>query len=299
VFLDFGPNKWRILRERLPRLYALLDPCRLCPRQCGARRMQGETGECGVGSELVISSIGLHFGEESPISSRRGSGTIFLTSCNLHCVFCQNYPISQMAEGEAMTTAEIAEAMLGLEHSGAHNINWVSPTHVVPLLMEAYLLAGENGLSIPLVYNTGGYDSLETLRLLDGMVDIYMPDMKYGDAETARRFSDVEDYPLHNQAAIREMYRQVDALELDSGGAARRGLLVRHLVLPENTAYSEVVLSFLDEEISGPVDVNIMDQYRPCYQAGQFRELERPLHGEEYQAIIQIAKSKPSLRLVN
>ncbi|MBU0509137.1 radical SAM protein [bacterium] len=287
------------MRERLPKLYGLLDPCRLCPRRCGVHRTSGELGECGMGGELMVSSVGLHFGEESPISGHRGSGTIFLSGCNLHCVFCQNWTISQLAEGERVTVAELAEAMLGLERSGAHNINWVSPTHMVPMLMEAFCLAGEHGLSIPLVYNSGGYDSLEVLKLLDGMVDVYMPDMKYGDAAVARRLSGVEDYPAHNQAAIREMYRQVEPLQLDASGVAVCGLLIRHLVLPENQAGSEAVFTFLDEELPGPVDVNVMAQYHPCHLAWEHPELERCPSRDEFQAALRLARSKSSIRIVD
>ena len=214
-----------------------------------AKRRQGELGECGIGDELIVSSIGLHHGEEFPISGVRGSGTIFLAGCNLHCIFCQNADISQMRFGKPMSTEELAYEMLNLQESGAHNINWVSPTHVVPMLAEALMIAWDEGLRIPLVYNSGGYDSLEVLALLDGIVDIYMPDMKYGDAETAKRLSDINDYPHHNQAAVREMYRQVGPLVCDNQGIAKRGLLVRHLVLPGNLSGSEQVFSFLDEEL--------------------------------------------------
>jgi putative pyruvate formate lyase activating enzyme len=291
--------KKRCLAERLPSLYELLDPCRLCPRCCLARRRQGELGECGIADGLVVSSVGLHHGEEFPISGYRGSGTVFLAGCNLHCVLCQNWTISQAREGEPVSVPELAQAMLSLQRAGAHNINWVTPTHVVPMLAEALLLARENGLEIPLVYNSGGYDSLEVLALLDGVVDIYMPDMKYGDAATALTLSGIEDYPRHNQAAIREMYRQVGPLESDDQGIAKRGLLVRHLVLPEDLAGSEEVFTFLDEALPGPVDVNVMAQYHPCYRANDFLALRRGLYPSEFQAALKKARDKKSIRIVD
>jgi putative pyruvate formate lyase activating enzyme len=287
-----------VLRDRVRELYDLLDPCRLCPRRCMAKRKSGEFGECGIGDELVISSVALHHGEEFPISGFFGSGTIFLAGCNLHCVFCQNFEISQLRQGELWTVEQTAEAMLRLEAAGAHNINWVSPTHVVPMLVDALLMARQHGLRIPLVYNTGGYDSLEVLRLLEGIVDIYMPDMKYGDAPTAHRFSGVEDYPLHNRAAVRELYRQVGPLDCDSRGIARRGLLVRHLVLPDDQAGTSEVLAFLDHEFPGPVDVNIMDQYHPAHRANDHPSLSRRLSRSEYLSALDLARSKSSLRVI-
>ncbi len=264
-----------------------------------AKRRHGEIGQCGIGNELIISSIGLHHGEEFPISGVRGSGTVFLAGCNLHCIFCQNADISQMRMGESLSAEQFAHAMVHLQKSGAHNINWVSPTHVVPMLAEALLIAWEERLQIPLVYNTGGYDSLEVLALLDGIVDIYMPDMKYGDAETARRLSGIDDYPHHNQAAVREMYRQVGPLAYDEQGIAKRGLLVRHLVLPENLSGSEQVFGFLDEELPGAVDVNVMAQYRPCFRADEIPELRRQLHASELEETLKMARSKEGIRVVD
>jgi len=287
-----------MLRDRVHELYDLLDPCRLCPRRCMAERKSGAFGECGIGDELVISSVALHHGEEFPISGFFGSGTIFLAGCNLHCVFCQNFEISQLRQGELWTVEQTAEAMLRLETAGAHNINWVSPTHVVPMLVDALLIARRQGLRIPLVYNTGGYDSLEVLRLLEGIVDVYMPDMKYGDAPTARLLSGVDDYPLHNHAAVREMYRQVGPLDCDSRGIAQSGLLVRHLVLPKDQARSSEVLAFLDHELPGPADVNIMDQYHPAHRAGDYSSLSRRLSRSEFQSALDLARSKTSLRII-
>ena len=291
--------KKRLLKENLPKLYELMDPCRLCPRNCLAKRQHGELGQCGIGDELIISSIGLHHGEEFPISGVRGSGTVFLAGCNLHCIFCQNADISQMRLGEPLSVEQLAQAMVHLQKSGAHNINWVSPTHVVPMLAEALLTAWEEGLQIPLVYNSGGYDSLEVLARLDGVVDIYMPDMKYGDAETAKQLSDIEDYPHHNQATVREMYRQVGPLVCEEQGIAQRGLLVRHLVLPENLSGSEQVFSFLDEELPRVVDVNVMAQYHPCFRADEIPELRRRLEAEEFREALGMARSKKGIRVVD
>ncbi|MBU0507793.1 radical SAM protein [bacterium] len=295
---DGQPSGPALLRKRLPRLQELLDPCCLCPRTCRARRTKGELGECGIGAGLVISTIGLHHGNEFPISGTRGSGNIFLSGCNLKCVYCQNWPISHEREGRIFSPAQLAEAMLELEKNGAHNINWVSPTHVVPLLIEALLTARESGLRLPVVYNTGGYDSLEVLRLLDGIIDVYLPDMKYGNADCALRYSGVTDYPLHNQSAIREMYRQVGSLQRDAGGVAVRGLLVRHLVLPSDVGNSERILTFLDEELPGLVDVNIMAQYRPCFRAGEFPEIARRPSHDEFAAIVRLTRENSSLRLL-
>lgn len=291
--------KKRVLGERLSALYDLLDPCRLCPRNCVPRRRHGEVGECGIEDELIVSSVGLHHGEEFPISGYHGSGTIFLAGCNLHCSFCQNWTISQAREGEPLSVTQLGQAMLNLQKAGAHNINWVSPTHVVPMLAEALLIAMEGDLHIPLVYNSGGYDSLEVLASLEGLVDIYMPDMKYGDAETALRLSGIEDYPRHNQAAIREMYRQVGPLLCDERGVARRGLLVRHLVLPEGLAGSEQVFAFLDEALPGPVDVNVMAQYHPCYKADEIPALRRSLYASEFRTAVKMAMERESIRIVN
>lgn len=287
------------LKTRVAELYDLMDPCRLCPRHCLARRRHGKLGECGIGDRLVVSSIMLHRGNEFPISGCNGSGNIFLSGCSLHCVYCQNWTISQKREGKTYSVSELADAMLDLQASGAHNINWVTPTHVVPLLFDALAQARENGLKLPLVYNSSGYDSLEVLRLIDSFVDIYLPDMKYGDAETARRFSDIEDYPEHNRNAVREMYRQVGPLQYDTQGIARRGLLVRHLVLPEDAGNYGRIFNFLETELPGPVDVNVMAQYRPCYKAGDFPELRQGLKPADFESALNKARSKSSLRIIS
>jgi len=233
----------------------------------------------------VVSSFGPHHGEEAPLSGRRGSGTIFFSWCNLRCVFCQNWEISWKGHGEEVTAAALAEIMLRLQEQGCHNINFVSPSHAVAQIIEAVAIAAESGLNLPLVYNTGGYDSPEALALLDGVIDIYMPDMKYGGSDTARKYSKIRDYAAVNRAAVKEMHRQVGDLVLDPAGIARRGLLVRHLVLPGGLAATETVLAFLAEEISKDTYLNLMDQYRPCHKASDYPELNRrPSAGELQEA---------------
>lgn len=275
----------------------LLIECTLCPRRCGARRMDGEAGECGAGAWAKTASASAHFGEERPLVGFRGSGTIFFSHCPLKCEFCQNYDISQTGIGREVRAEELADMMLGLQQFGCHNINVVTPTHVVPQILEGLFLACEAGLRIPLVYNSGGYDLPETLRLLEGIVDIYMPDFKYADAETARRFSHVDDYPGVAKAALREMHRQVGDLVLDEQGIARRGMIVRHLVLPGGLAGTEAVLEFIAAELSPRTYVNIMDQYRPCYHAARFEELRRSVSAGEYRAALAAARDAGLVRL--
>jgi putative pyruvate formate lyase activating enzyme len=238
-----------------------------------------------------ISSYGAHHGEESPVRGWRGSGTIFFNRCNLRCQYCQNHAISQTDSGDELEPEEIAEIMLSLQAAGCHNINFVSPSHVVPQILAAVLIAAQAGLHIPLVYNTGGYDSLAMLHLLDGVIDIYMPDMKYSEARLARQYSNVRNYPQINQAAVREMHRQVGDLVINEQGLAVRGLLIRHLVLPNDLAGTADIVRFLAEEISKDTYLNLMDQYRPDYNARQFPELDRRLTGDEYIRAIRQAHS--------
>ena len=237
-----------------------------------------------------MSSFGPHFGEEAPLVGRCGSGTIFFAYCNLHCVFCQNYGISQLGEGSAVDGTELADMMLSLQSKGCHNINLVSPTHVVPFILEALEIAVGKGLQLPIVYNTGGYDSLETLELLDGIVDIYMPDMKYSVEEVGEKFSGVEQYPQVNRAAVKEMHRQVGDLQVDESGVALRGLLVRHLVLPDGLAGTEGVVRFIAAEISRNTYLNVMAQYHPCYHAFDYPQISRPITREEFSAAIEQAQ---------
>ena len=237
----------------------------------------------------MISSYGPHFGEEAPLVGKYGSGTIFFTYCNLKCVFCQNYTISQLGEGYAVDSEELAGMMLSLQARGCHNINLVSPTHVVPYILEGLYLAAGMGLHLPLVYNSGGYDAVETLELLDGIVDIYMPDMKYSDEKTAEQLSGIRDYPRVNRAAIKEMHRQVGDLQIDDDGIAQRGLLVRHLVLPNRLAGTEEIVRFLAREVSTNTYLNIMAQYHPCHQAFTIPQLSRPVLKEEFDEAVKLA----------
>ncbi len=285
------------LRERVERALALLEDCHVCPRRCGVNRLEGEVGKCRTGRQALVSSFGPHFGEEAPLVGSSGSGTIFFTYCNLRCCFCQNYTISQLGEGHVVGSEELAEMMLSLQRRSCHNINFVSPTHVVPQILEALEIAVQAGLSVPLVYNSGGYDSLETLNLLDGIVDIYMPDMKYSDEKTARRFSGIENYPEINRAAVKEMHRQAGDLQLDDHGVATRGLLVRHLVLPHGFAGTAEACRFLSQKVSTNTYLNVMAQYHPCYKALDVPELARPLSGEEFAEAVRIARDRGLHRL--
>jgi putative pyruvate formate lyase activating enzyme len=243
-----------------------------------------------LAERAVVSSCGAHFGEEAPLTGRRGSGTIFFSWCNLRCVFCQNWEISQKGAGQAVEPDEIAAMMLNLQREGCHNINFVTPSHVVAQILAAVLIAARAGLCLPLVYNTGGYDSPEALALLDGVIDIYMPDMKYGDSEKARKYSKVRDYAGVSRAAVREMHRQVGDLTLSKNGVAQRGLLVRHLVLPGDISGTEAVLAFIANEISPDTWLNLMDQYRPYHRAAEYPPLDRPLASREFEEAMKLAE---------
>jgi putative pyruvate formate lyase activating enzyme len=283
------------LTDRVEEALALLRECQVCPRRCRVNRLEDGRGYCRTGRRAVVSSSGPHFGEEPPLVGRHGSGTIFLTHCNLRCVFCQNYEISQGGQGVEILPERMAGLMLSLQEYGCHNINFVSPTHVVPQILEAVAIAAGRGLSIPLVYNSGGYDSVETLRILDGIFDIYMPDTKYGSDDVALRLSDAPDYTSVNQAALREMHRQVGDL-VTRDGIAVRGLIIRHLVLPEDLAGTDAVMRFIAEEISRDSYVNIMDQYHPAWRVmidegdPLFLRLRRRIRGDEYRRATEIAR---------
>jgi len=279
-----------VLDERVDAAWAHLRSCDLCARYCRVNRFEGIKGAvCRTGEPAVVASYGPHHGEEAPLSGWRGSGTVFFTWCNLRCVFCQNWDISQKGMGRAVSPAELAEMMLALQGMGCHNVNLVSPSHVVAQILAAVAIAARRGLRLPLVYNTGGYDSLEALALLDGVVDIYMPDMKYADSVIAHRYSHVRDYWDVNRAAVKAMHRQVGDLVLDDQGIAQRGLLVRHLVLPGDLAGTEQVVEFLAREISPATYLNLMDQYRPCYRAAEHPPLDRRLTAAEYRAALAAA----------
>lgn len=278
------------LDERIERLYKILESCELCPRKCKVNRLKGEKGYCRSGRELVISSYGPHFGEERELVGRYGSGTIFLTNCNLLCVYCQNYDISHLGSGEETSIDGAAEIMLGLQNRGCHNINLVTPTHFAPQLVEAMEAAAERGLRLPLVWNCSGYENVDVIKLLDDIVDIYMPDIKYGEGEPAKRYSNAPDYFQRSMEAVKEMHRQVGDLKVDERDIAYRGLLIRHLVLPNNLAGSEKVLKFISEELSKECYVNIMAQYRPCGKAYEYGELSRRPTLNEYYSVIDFAR---------
>lgn len=280
-----------ILAERRQQAYRHLEDCDLCARYCHVNRRQTIKGAvCRTGERAVVHSFGPHHGEEDPLRGWRGSGTIFFSWCNLRCLYCQNWDISHKGMGRETEVEELADMMLALQAQGCHNINLVSPSHVVAQIIAAVEIAAQQGLSLPLVYNTGGYDSLEALQLLDGIIDIYMPDMKYGESSIARKYSKVRNYVEYNQIAVKEMHRQVGNLILDEKGIALRGLLVRHLVLPENLAGTEQVVAFLAREISPHTYLNLMAQYHPCYRADENPPLDRPITEQEYQQALAMTE---------
>ncbi|UCG72413.1 MAG: radical SAM protein [Chromatiales bacterium] len=286
------------LAERVERAYRQMEDCDLCARYCHVNRRESIRGAvCRTGERAVVHSYGPHHGEENPLRGSCGSGTIFFSWCNLRCVFCQNWDINQKGLGRESEAAELATMMLELQNQGCHNINLVSPSHVVAQIIAAVDIAARQGLVLPLVYNTGGYDSLEALQLLDGIIDIYMPDMKYGDTEKAHRYSHVRDYVKYNQAAVLEMHRQVGDLVLDDQGIAQRGLLVRHLVLPQNVSGTDQVLEFLATQVSRNTYLNLMDQYHPCYRAEDNPPLDRRITSGEFRQALQWAKELGLARL--
>jgi putative pyruvate formate lyase activating enzyme len=267
----------------------ILKECTLCPRNCRVNRTAGEVGFCRTGDKPVVVSWGPHFGEERPLVGRFGSGTIFFSFCNLGCIFCQNWTISHLGEGEKISCEKLASVMMHLHEMGCHNINLVTPTHQVPMILHSIAIASEKGLDIPIVYNCGGYESVEALKILDGVVDIYMPDFKYSDSSMALKYSKAKDYPEKAKAAIKEMHRQVGDLVIDERGIALRGLLVRHLVLPSGIAGTKEIVRFIAEEISRNTYINIMDQYYPCYKAFEHPPLDRRITAGEYAEAVKIA----------
>lgn len=284
------------LAERAHAAVAVLASCTLCPRECRVNRLREEQGYCRVGRQALVASYGPHFGEEAPLVGFGGSGTVFFSGCNLRCIFCQNSDISLKVKGRMVTAEELAAIMLHLQRQACHNINLVTPTHVLPQILEALVLAANEGLRLPLVWNCGGYESIEALRLLNSIVDIYMPDIKYGDAAPAAEFSNAPDYPERAEAAVREMHRQVGDLKVDRGGIARRGLLVRHLVMPGGVAGSEKVLRLL-ADLSRNTYVNVMSQYRPCAEAVGHPVIGRRLEFREYRAALKAAEDAGLSRL--
>jgi len=286
-----------LFAEKIEKAFRILESCTLCPRNCGFNRLKGEKGVCRAGLRPEVSSYSPHFGEESPLVGDHGSGTIFMTHCNLRCLFCQNYSISHLGQGQEVSFETLAMMMVELQRRGCHNINFVSPTHYVPQILKALPYAIEKGLSIPLVYNTGGYDSVQTLELLQGVFDIYMPDFKYGDGQAAQEYSQASDYPQMARLAFKEMHRQVKDLVIDERGIALRGLLVRHLVLPKGLAGTEEVMRFLAGEISKNTYVNIMDQYYPSGKISPASPLNRRISEREFEEALDAAKKAGITRL--
>ena len=283
------------LHNRVAAARRLLKNCSLCPRRCGINRLAGEPGACGIGIRVRVASFGPHFGEETPLVGSAGSGAIFFQGCSLDCVFCQNHEISRVAEPDdnapdGVTPEQLASIMLDLQAQGCMNINLVTPSHVLPQILQALEYAVPMGLQLPLVYNSGGYDSVQALRLLDGIIDIYMPDCKFMSRRLSARYTGRVDYPVVMRAAVREMHRQVGDLLLDDNGTAVRGLLVRHLVMPGCLQDTGEIVRFLATEISPQTYVNIMDQYIPCYRAEEFNEINRPLSVAEFDQAMHLAR---------
>lgn len=286
-----------LLEGRRQEGLARLRSCRLCPRECGVNRALNQKGYCRTGLLCAVSSFSPHFGEEDPLVGTGGSGTIFFAHCNLYCLFCQNYEISHRGEGAEVTAEQLARMMLHLQRTGCHNINFVSPSHVVAQILQALPMAIDGGLRVPLVYNTGGYDSVETIRFLDGIFDIYMPDIKFMAPELSEKYCQAQDYPEKVKAAIREMHRQVGDLVTNAQGIAERGLLVRHLVLPSRHAGTREAMRFLAREVSPHTYVNVMAQYRPCGDAHEHPPLHRSLSPDEYEEALRVAREEGIQRL--
>jgi putative pyruvate formate lyase activating enzyme len=278
-----------ILSDKIRKAEEILKECTLCPRECRVDRTSDERGFCKTGNKPFISSWGPHFGEERPLVGRFGSGTIFFGNCNLGCLYCQNYSISHLGEGAEMSFERLADIMLSLQQSGCHNVNFVTPTHQMPMILRSLQIASGKGLNVPIVYNCGGYESLHAIKLLEGIVDIYMPDFKYIDSEMAKKYSCAEDYPEAAKAAVQEMHRQVGDLIIEKG-VALRGLLVRHLVLPERIAGTAGVVKFIAEQISKDTYINIMDQYHPCYKAFDNPPLNKRITNKEYKEALRLAQ---------
>ena len=285
------------LADRIRTAGEMMRSCALCPRECRVDRLAGQTGICKTGANAWVSSYNPHFGEEAPLVGSNGSGTIFFTHCNLMCNFCQNYDISHQGYGQKYTDAQLAAMMIELQEMGCHNINFVTPSHVIPQILSALALAADGGLRVPLVYNSSGYDRIETLKLVDGVFDIYMPDFKFWDPQIAEKTCNAADYPEVARTAMREMHRQVGDLVIDDHGIAGSGLLVRHLVLPHGLAGTRDIMRFIANEISPDTYVNIMSQYRPCGRAAEIKELAVRPTGKEFSEARQAAVEEGLRRL--
>lgn len=286
------------LKQRARLAAEKLADCTVCAQHCHVNRLQGEKGFCRAGRKALVADYGRHMGEESVLVGQNGSGTIFFAYCNLACQFCQNSEISQGGEGREVTADELSEIMLIIQDMGCHNINLVSPSHFVPQILEALVLAAEKGLKIPLVYNTGGYDDLETIKLLDGIIDIYMPDIKFADDKAGEKYASAPGYFSVVRQVIKEMHRQVGDLQTNASNIAVKGLLVRHLVMPNDAAGSEQIVQFLANEISPAVFINIMDQYYPAYNAGKYPEINRRTYSREHRWVVKKAQEAGLYRIV-
>ncbi len=280
-------NKDSLVEKRLPEIKKLLSPCVLCPRECKALRLEGKTGFCKTTDQIKIASWACHRGEEPPISGTSGSGTIFSSNCTLGCIFCQNFPFSQLGNGQIMSSEKLALKFDYLCKQGVHNLNFVTPTHVIPLLLEAWLLAEDKTKQLPLVYNTSGYDSLPLLKLLDGIIDVYLPDIKYSNDLTAMDLSKAPNFVESNRAAILEMFRQAGELQLDKKGIAKKGIIIRHLVLPENLSGTRESFEWIRNQLGTTVHISLMSQYFPAHNAFSHKSISRPITEEEYSEVIQ------------
>jgi putative pyruvate formate lyase activating enzyme len=275
------------MEQNIRKLYQLMEKCSLCPRNCGVNRIKGEKGACRTAKDFKVASVNLHYGEEPPVSGEKGSGTIFFTNCNLACVFCQNFPISQLGNGNSITTEQLADKMIDLQNKGANNINLVTPTHVYPMAAETIFIAKQKGLTIPVLSNCGGYESKQVLELMEPFIDIYMPDMKYSSNENAKKYSKIDNYVENNRTAIKEMYRQKGILKFDADGLAVKGILIRHLVLPNNIAGSKEIFNFVATEISQDTYMSVMAQYHTANISHTIEELNRKITPEEYDKVLE------------
>lgn len=274
------------LDKKIKEAYSLLENCQICPRKCRVNRLKNEKGYCRVGLNPMVCSYMPHRGEEPPISGTKGSGAIFFSYCNLKCSYCQNYRFSQEGEGQEISIEKLGDIMLGLQKSGCHNINLVTPTHFMPQILKALKIAIEKGLNIPLVYNTSGYELPEIIKMLDGIVDIYLTDMRYAENKNAVKYSKAPDYPKYNQESVKEMYRQVGESQFDENNIIKKGLIIRHLVLPENIAGTDKIMQFISQKLSKKVYISLMSQYQPYYEAHKYPEISRPINQQEYQEAV-------------
>ncbi len=272
------------LEKIIDRAFKMLESCCICPRRCGVNRLKGEKGFCKAGLKPVVYSFLAHHGEEPPVSGKNGSGAVFFSNCNMACVYCQNYEFSQQGRGTEEGFDALAAIMLELQGQGCHNINLVTPTHIMPQVLKALNIAVSKGLKLPVVYNTGGYELPEVIKLLEGIVDVYLADMRYADNENAVKYSSAPDYPQYNMASIKQMQRQAGVAQIDNDGIIKKGLIIRHLVLPDNISGTDKVMRFIKEEVSPDTYISLMSQYMPYYKASGFKEISRRLTGREYSA---------------